>query len=323
MKQLMKNHLYRAKEHKGRILIMLSLSFVAICLALWMTNTAQEKMRIAIIGDQTSVLQSSESVTFVPLENVPKQSVLIQGMYDGVILFEAEKPVIIFAKNDKISQKLEQVISVGDNKRVDEEQQKGMARNILGYVLMFLLMLGVFSTFLYTEDKEKHRLERLLYSSITLRQVFCSYTLFIFGLLWIPSLCFLGSLSFIFQVNLGLSFTDYAILLGVLSLLGSTFALCNASFFDTGDQSNMMGSMLVLLTSLISGNFFSIPMTNRFWEGVTRYLPQKQFISLVTNLEQGESYRMNSLKVGYLIGMSLLFFGLILLKNRQNYYQTK
>ena len=83
----------------------------------------------------------------------------------------------------------------------------------------------------------------------------------------------------------------------------------------------MIGSMLLVITSLVSGSFFSLANDTSWWEAITKVLPQKQFLHLVEAISQGEKYPENGLKILYLVVLSGIFLMLAIKKNQKQYLQ--
>lgn len=320
MSDLLRNHFLRAWNKKMRLSIMMGLIVAALGVALFLSDRPAGTLKLAVVGDPKIELQD-DSVEITSLENLPAESELALGTYDAVIDYSRGEPQIITFKNDAFKVQLADFLAgkTGDARGQAVEMNK--AQRILGYVLMFLLMAGVSNTFLFSEDKEKRLMERMICSGLSQGKLFFSYVIFLFGLLFVPTFVIFAVFNQVFRVELGMSLENYACLLALLCLVGVSFGLCNAAFFKDGDQANMIGSMLLVITSLVSGSFFSLANDTSWWEAITKVLPQKQFLHLVEAISQGEKYPENGLKILYLVVLSGIFLMLAIKKNQKQYLQ--
>lgn len=320
MRELLRNHWVRALEKKVRLLMMVGLIVVAFCLALFLNNQQQAAMNIAAVGDVPSMMPP-DTVKMTELNTAPPQSELALGTYDAVVDFSEEPPTITTFKNQEVKAQLQAMLSGESEVATSTKAQMSTASRILGYILMFLLMAGVTNTFIFTEDKEQHLMERMIASGLSQGKLFLSYVLFLFSLLFVPSFLIFACASQLFFIDLGLPLASYVWLLGIICLLGTSFALCNAAFFKEGDQASMIGSMILVITSLVSGSFFSLSSESSWWNDIINVLPQKQFLQLVEHTSNGESFSSNYLPVIYLLAISGIFLTIAISKNYKTYLQ--
>lgn len=320
MIELLRNHLIRAWNKKMRLIIMSSLIVAALGVALFLSDRTSSSLKIAVVGNPAIQLKDN-SLEITSLEKQPARSELALGTYDAVVDFSQGAPQITTFKNNDFKKQLAAFLAGKSGEAVQTAAQMNKAQRILGYVLMFLLMAGITNTFLFSEDKEKHLMERMICSGLSQGKLFLSYFIFLFGLLFIPTFIIFATVNQVFQVDLGMSLGNYACLLALLCLIGVSFALCNASFFKDGDQANMIGSMLIVITSLVSGSFFSLADDTGWWKSLTHYLPQKQFLQLTEAISKGQSYQENSLKIIFLVVLSGIFLFIAIKKNQKQYLQ--
>ncbi|MGM0212896.1 ABC transporter permease [Enterococcus sp. AZ109] len=318
MIELMKNHLLRAQEKKARLLMMVGLIVVAFGLALFLNNRTQANLNLAVVGNNPSMVQS-DSLKITKLETVPPASDLVMGKYDAVVDFSSGEPEITTFKDQSFKDRLKMMVAGESGSSASAVKKQSKASRILGYILMFLLMAGVTNTFVYTEDKERHLMERMIASGLSQGKLFVSYVIFLFCLLVVPTFLIFVLADRLFSVDLGMSLANYVFLIGLICLIGTSFALCNAAFFKDGDQASMIGSMILVITSLVSGSFFSLSNEENWWNGIINMLPQKQFLQLVEYVSSGESIQSNYLVIVYLLGLSGIFLSIAITKNRRTY----
>lgn len=316
MMELIKSHWLRTWARKGRLFLMLILLLAALVLALFMSDRSQFSCNLAVVGDYPTEIRN-ESIQVTPLDQPPKKSALILGTYDAVVDFSGKETKITTFKNEQFKKSVAFFLAGKSPEKLQVSNQASKGKRVFSYMLMFLLMMGVTNTFLYSEDKEKHLFERLLCSGVSMSKLLVSYALFVFGLLFLSTFSLFVIFDQLLNIDLGLPLEDYAGLLALLCLVAVSFALCNASFFKEGDQANMIGSMIVVITSLLSGSFFSLDHNSGWWKMLTNWLPQKQFLTMVESVAGGKGFTLPL--VSSLLVISAILFVLALLKNRESY----
>ncbi|MBC3798137.1 hypothetical protein [Acetobacterium tundrae] len=58
------------------------------------------------------------------------------------------------------------------------------------------------------------------------------------------------------------------------------------SFFDVADTANMLGSSIIVLTSVLAGSFCSLSKEATLFDKLIHLLPQKDFINFIDALEK-------------------------------------
>ncbi|MNI61507.1 hypothetical protein D3C73_1167830 [compost metagenome] len=81
----------------------------------------------------------------------------------------------------------------------------------------------------------------------------------------------------------------------------------------------MIGSASVLLTTILSGSFYSFENGNEILQKILLIFPQKEFLNFVKALEDGKDI-LNSLpQILYVIIISLAFFLISIIKIKKDY----
>lgn len=317
MISLLRNHLLRSFAKKERLLLMYVLLFISICLALFLSNQNQGKNNVAVIGEYNST-KNNNYIKISKLNKPPKTSELVNGTYDAIIDFSKNEPEVITIKNEKIKTLINSQFFENEAISLKKPETNNLSQKIIGFMLMFLLMSAVTNAFLYSEDREKNLVPRLLSSGLSNNKLIISYLFFTFSLIYFPTMLMLYFINIIMGISLGLSIINYAILMAIICLFAVCFALCNASFFDDADQASMIGSMFLVITSLVSGSFFELTTENKLWQMITGLLPQKQFLSLVANISNGQAYSNNLLIIIYLLVLSIILFIITIKRKKIN-----
>ena len=318
---MFKNDWARTWQNKARLCVMLGLILVSIFLAVFVSSKGNFSTKIGVIGGAKQEI-ASDTVKIVPLSKEPKKSALALGTYDAVVDMRGEKPVISTFKGAEYKKELMNYFKDPQSIKAVQKNEDGIGSKIISYMLMFLLMFSVTNMLLFSEDKEKHIMERITTTPISFTKLFANYSLFAWLVLFIPNLLIIAGISFLGLTDIGLSLMNYTILIGVITLFATAFAVCNASFFQVADTASMLGSMIMMITTLLSGSFFSLDNGNKFFNDLIHWLPQKQFLALVKNIEAGQSYGDNFQRLFYLIGISAVLMIIAIVKTRKEYVRN-
>ncbi|MGY3779614.1 ABC transporter permease [Isobaculum melis] len=316
---VIKNDCRRAWENKARIFVMFALMVVSIGVAIFMSSHGEETLRIGFVGEESEWAVSSDKLEVTYLKEAPKTSELIKGTYDAVVQKEGGNITVETIKNDVLQTKLEQLLAGTAGNEMTLTEKKGAGSMMIGYLLMFLLMASLTNMFTFGEDKEQHLLERIATTPTSLMRVLLGHTAFSFVLLFLPILCIIAGAKVIFQVDIGFELFEYFYLLGFICLFATAFSLFMASLFTDSDRSNMLGSTIVVITTVLSGSFFSFEDGNKWLDYLIQVLPQKRYLEAVANLENGDSMITN---IAYLLIFTIVLFFFALMKTRKDYVRS-
>ncbi|MBP2098169.1 ABC transporter permease [Enterococcus rivorum] len=319
---IIKNDWYRTWNNKGRLVMMFLLMIAAMVIALYMGNHAKERINIGVVGEQNQALQASEIVQITYLTQLPPTSELVKGTYDAIIQKKDTGFEVKTIKNDDYRKKVAQLLAHPSQKETISGKKRGTGSLIIGFLLMFILMTSLTNSFTFNEDKEKRMIERVLTTPINLLKLLLAHSLFSFLLLFIPTLLIVYSAKLIFQLSIGFNLLEYFLLLGLICLFATAVSLFFAALFDDSDRSNMMGSVVVVISTILSGSFFSFANGNRWLNTLIQLLPQKRYLDIVTYLEQGELVSKMLPNILYVFVFTLLFFLFALLKTQKDYIRS-
>lgn len=315
---LLKNNGRRLIQKRQRVLMMIVLMIVSVTIAVYMSGQEKAPLRVVVLGDEQHELVSNPSVTVSHLTEDYSMLQLLKGKYDAVVTKEKNQLTVTSIKNEAFEKEVKQALLEPTSiSSIQNGTQTGS--RIIGFLLMFLLMSAVVNMYIFSEDKEKKIMERIVAAPISFWKLLLSYSLLTFSLLVVPSLAILVVVKTIMGVSIGFSFLQYLFLLCLISLFGTAYSLFIAAFISNGDQANMLGSMLVMLTTILSGSFFSFEGGNRWIDGFIKWLPQKKYLTIVESIESGRSLTNVSFELFYLLAITLLFFSLAVLKTKKEY----
>jgi len=188
--------------------------------------------------------------------------------------------------------------------------------------MMFVLMQGISMTFMFAEDKDKKQIHRVAASPVSFSWYLCAHSLFTYLFLLAPTMLIILVVRYIFGINIGFGMIEFFSLTAILSALGTSFALFLVATIKTGDSANMIGSAVVVLTSVLAGSFYSFDKGNKILETIIKILPQKAFLSMAELIEQGKDIS-NWYHYGlYIVILTLFFFITAVVKIKKNYVKN-
>lgn len=326
MLAILKNDWKRLMEEKLYLFVSMGLTICAVILAITLTNTFETKGNIALVLPvnqpvTSSVSQFSECRYFniSVLETDPPKSELVQNRYDAIVTVNANGSYTLETiKNNEIKDTIYAALENPAAFVPGLTGERKIGTNIIGYMMMFLLMQGVLYARMFAEDKEKHMIERIAISPIAFWKYLFGHGAFIVAIIFIPSFCVIAMAKTL-GIALGFSILTYAGLIAVLAVLSTAFALFLNSFFCVADTANMLGSSLIVLSSILAGSFYSFAKEETLFDKLIHIFPQKDFVDFANALEQGSLTNTVEWQFLYIIGLSVLFFAIAVLKTRKDY----
>ena len=290
MIDLIKNHFKRLWAVKERMIIMFAVILCSIGFAIYTNNQKSQPIRVASVNISVNELPASDQMRFISLSKQPSIVQLIKGDYAAVISKKGTTFEVMSLKDETFNQQLKGLLNGQQRKPIElETKNEGVGSKIIGFMLLFLLMTSVTNMFLFNEDKEKKMLTRIISAPISIIKLLVSYCLVNFIALYFSSL-FLIIAAKLLGFNVGFSISTYSLLLALICLFATSFSLFNASVIPRGDQANMFGSMIVVLTTLLAGSFFTVESKNRWIDSLIQWLPQKKYMTIVTAVENGSDF---------------------------------
>lgn len=320
---VLKNNVYRLMEHKSRIYLCFELTIGAVLVALFINATTNPIGKVAIVADNPNQF-SSPHLNIVYLETAPPLSQLVLGKYDAIITYsEAGGYEIETIKNDQFKITVEEIIANPRGYVPDGLNTRQVGTSIIGFLTMFILMQGVSTMYLFAEDKAHEQIKRIASSPVSFTGYLLGHSIFTFLFLLLPTLLVVSFVQYVCRIPIGFRFLDYLFLLFVICGLAATFALFLQAFIKNGDSANMIGSAVVILTSILAGSFYSLEGNNQALSVFVSILPQKTFLTFSDLLEKGGYTRALFPYIFELVLISLFFFFAAVIKTRSAYIAGK
>lgn len=319
---IFKNNFLRLLQEKARLLLMQVMLAGAVAIAILISTRPVSLGNIALVGTAGQAPVSSEYVTVTLLEAAPPMSALVSGKYDAVVTATAAGYEIQTIKSDSFRQILQAALQNPASIPAQALQTQGIATSVLGYMVMFVLMQGVFLMYMFAEDKEKKQITRIAASPVAFTAYLLAHSLFAFFVLLLPAFAILYIVSGIMGVSLGISVLQCGLLLALLCGLATSFAMFLNALFKVGDNANMAGSAIVVLTSILAGTFYSFEKNNQVLDTIITVLPQKAYLAAVQAAEAGALLQNAAPQVVYLIVLIAAFLSFSIIKTRHMYIKS-
>lgn len=306
MLSILKNNYFRMLKRLAQVLTMTLVTLVSIMLAVYVTGTQQVKGHIVIISESGNVSVNSKYLSVVTMKKEPPYSSLVKQQYDAYVTDKGNGKYEIKTLRNEQFKKM--IYSLLENPKVPVPAQKtdrGVGVNIIGFMMMFLLMGMFMNLFTFADDKEKGQLMRISASPVSFTGYLAAHCIYCFSML-LPYYLMIAILKAV-GFNIGFTLLQYALMLGVIGILGISFALLLNTLISKPDNANMLGNSVVTLTSVLAGSFFSFSKDNTVLDSIIKVLPQKQLLDFAQYMQNGEAYA-HLLSLCYVFVFSILLF---------------
>ncbi|MBC8060800.1 MAG: ABC transporter permease [Clostridiaceae bacterium] len=319
MINFIRNNCYRIKSKENHIIISLLMTMISIIFAVCLTSKIEVQGSIAVVTNSKASVFQSQYIKFTFMEKKPAKYQLVLGKYDAIIIDEGNgKYYVDTIKSEDFREMLEEVVKNPKGFVPEVKDTRGVGTNIMGYLLMFILLQSVLFMFTLAEDIELKQIERIAAAPVSFFKYLLSNFIVIFLLIFTPAffiLVVMKGLGF----NIGFSLLQYIVLLGLICSFGIAFSMFINSLVKVADTANMMGSSIVILTTILSGSFYSFEKGNEILDKAIWIIPQQDFLQLVQGLESGKSVSAMLFQLSYIIIISFVLLIFSVVKIRKDY----
>lgn len=294
MNVLLKNNFERIKHHKAVLLIACILMPFLICAAVYISNHSTSKEVIAVLDGTVLTEISCEQYSFANVYHEPSLSTLVDGTYAAYVEKQEDGIYSITTlKGQQDKDAIQILLTTGqlpaDYKGDDLKRiERGIGTNILGFITMLVLMQGVALTTLYPEDRSNGTLRRILFSPYNENQYLVTQFFFTLICLYVPTFAAIFIIHSLFGVAISFSMAEIAVLLLLLTIFATSFALFIVTVFDR--NTNLIATGISAVTCIMAGCFIEINTNNPILTMIFKAIPQTEFMDLVHGIEFGGSY---------------------------------
>jgi len=315
---VLKNNYLRTLPRLIPMLVITAITLGSVLFAVYMTGVGQVKGHVAVISAaaEEALPQSSKYLDIRVLSEKPPRSALVEQQYDAFVTVASDGSYAIETlRNDDYKAMLALLLKNPNADVGGGKTERGVGVNILGFMMLFLLMIAFGNLFAFADDKEQGQLRRIAASPasfgwyLAANFVYClSFIVPEYLLLVILKLC---------GYALGFSLFEFAGLMLILASLGISFGLLLNTLIHKPDNANQLGNSITVLTSVLAGCFYSFSKNNALLGTVTKLLPQKDFMDFAQYLENGEAgAHLGPLVYVLALTLAIFVFSCVVLRRR-------
>lgn len=305
---VLKNNYYRTVPRIGPMILITVITLASMLFAVYMTGVQQVKGHVVVVSSDLSAnsLKSSRMLDVTVLPEKPPYSELVKQRYDAYLTpagngsFQVET-----LRSEDYKKMILLLLSNPDARLPADQTDRGVGVNILGFMMMFVLMLSFANLFAFADDKEQGQLSRIAASPASFGCYLAAHCVYCLSFL-LPEFLLLVILKQI-GWNIGFTLPQYAGLMLVLGFFGISFGLLLNTLIQKPDNANMLGNAATVLTTVLAGSFYSFSKDNAMLDRVIRFLPQKAVMDFAEALENGQKWQ-NAGSLLYAIVFSLVLF---------------
>ncbi len=309
MIKIIKNNLLRINAEKNYIVTVLVVTVLTILLAVYFTAKFQVKGNIAFVTNSNELNINTKYLNINKMTTAPKLSELAMGKYDAIVTDKGEgKFQVVTYKGDDFKKYVEVMLKTKGKANISFGDTRKVGTNILGYLTMFILIEGTIFMKFFSDDKNNGSLKRTLISPISMKSYLMAHCIFNFFMMYVPTFLVIVIEKQLFKVDIGFSYFEYSYLLAILVFLSTAFGFFMSTVIENTDDSAMMSNLIVMLTSILGGSFYSFTNKNRFLDKIINLIPQKQYINLVQGIENKNTILNYCGELSYILVLSMTLF---------------
>ncbi|PJI07477.1 MULTISPECIES: ABC transporter permease [Clostridium] len=287
---LLKNNVKRIMSQKAIIIVAVIVVPIMIALGVLFSSKAQPKAQIALVTNRNKTFPKNDKVQIDVMSKKPVKSKLLLSEYAAIVEEKSDGSYkVTTLKNKEDKNKIEEFFKGGKitETQKDKENERGAGTNILGFITMIILMQGVALMILFTEDKSLNTFKRIMTAPVSEGQYISAQGIFTFLGLYIPSYIAVAVTKVFFCVDIGFDLPMLALLIGILSLLSTAFALFLSSAIER--ETSMAATGIYFVTSILAGCFISFTGNNKILDTICNIIPQKAYMTMSQGIENGSS----------------------------------
>lgn len=283
MINIIKGILYRMINSKTYLIMPFIITPIVIAAAIYFSSSFATKINVGVVGDY-NVKFNSDEINIIKLENKVPLSDLVKNKYEAVIYFENGKSKVDTIKGDDFKIKLEKIVN-GENVTIKDDEKRGVVANIVGYITMFLILLGLMLYRFFFDDK-KGIAKRIISANISYEKYVFSHFISVFIMIFVPTVLVTIIAKEVLNLDTRVTGPELAFIVLILSLVASSFGLLMSSVSKDVESVSMFGGMINIITTLLAGSFFTIS-NNNLINILGNIMPQKHILDFTIALENG------------------------------------
>lgn len=307
---ILKNDYCRTIPRLITIIIITLLTLVSIVMAVYITSTQQIKSHVVFVTDKNISLSSFKNSKYLDVtitNKKPPLSDLIRQRYDAYISVNKNgvyKVDTLYSDSYKNT-----ILAILNNQKIKanylNQSERSIGVNIIGFMMMFIMMLTFSNMFVFADDKEQGQLKRVSASPISFKSYILAHYTYCLSML-VPEFILIVIIK-VLGWNIGFSLLEYLVLMLTIGLASTSFAFLLNTLIHKPDNANMLGNSIIVLTSVLSGSFYSLAKNNTVFDNVIKVLPQKQLMNFAQAI-QDNNVASNIGSLLYILIISFIMF---------------
>lgn len=316
MIKIIKGILYRMINNKSYLAMPLVIVPVIIAAAIYFSSSLVTRPNIGVVGIENIDLPRDE-VNITKLQEEATLSDLVKNKYDAVVTLKDGVMKIDTVKGNDYKSKLEALVR-GEEVDFKEGEKRGIGANIIGFLTMFLIMIGVM-LYKFFFDEKKGMAKRIISTNVSYGQYIISHFSAVLLMIFVPTVVITLLSKAILKLDTSLTFIELSFLVFILSVLASSFGLLISSIVKNDESASMLGVMINVITTLIAGSFFTIS-NNDFISTVSKLMPQKHLLDFSIALENSNVINFVDISIVILFSVVMIILSLIVSKYKMRKY---
>lgn len=325
MRAIIRNNFRRLQRQKQLIILLVIFTAIAGTAAILVSTSLKTTWKIAAVSDQPMPFEAgNENVDLIRLDAAPKRSALVTGTYDAILTVNQDGIYRLDTIKSKETAKQIEAALKGTGNAPDALRSRGTGVNMIGFLMMFLLLMGSMAMCMYSDDKEGKQMLRVAASPVKISTCLLAHSIFNFCFLFIPTVIILTVLHLISGADYGCSFGIFAGLIAMICAFSTSFSLFLYSLLSNrAESAKMIGNTVIILTSILAGSFYAFDKANPALKLMVAVLPQKACLTLAEGLEQHGDFRTWLPAFIWLLSLTVVFFVISVIKTKGEYVNAR
>src|SRR5699024_8925027 len=188
----------------------------------------------------------------------------------------------------------------------------------VGFLLLVMMFSACNLSEIILEEKENRTYFRLLSTPITARKYIASNLVVNIIIMGIQVLIMLCTLSFIFNIDLGMPFWHVVMVLWLFSFVAVGVSLVIVAYSNTRSAASGLSNLVILPTIMVSGGFWPVEIMPDFLQKISEFLPQRWTLDTLEGLYKGETISDLYINLGILMAFAVALFLVAIYKMSRN-----
>ena len=245
---------------------------------------------------------------------LPSTSELVLNQYDAIIVQDDKNIDVLSTKGETYNQTITLLINGQIDSLPVNDNQRGSASNILGFLMMVILLLGG-QIYKYYFDERTGINKRILSTSVSCYQYLLSHFIVVYIFLFIPATIIICSALFVFKITLSIALWKFILILALLCFFATSFGLWSNVLSKSLEESMMFGNMFAIIGTIVSGGITQVT-NNEIFNYVVQFFPQKQVMTTLSALENKNVLPTSGIIYSLLLSLVLIISAIVIEKRK-------